>query len=374
MNNKSALALLTPLLILANPVSSMADDKAISLDISGHMKMYMNYARQDGDARAVDILRDVDLTMSGETVLSNGLTVGALINVDADGGDSFAVQDSFVYLSGNWGQLSMGMENSASFDLQVEAPSADQNVDGMQSFVNPVNYSAAGLSGTNFEQDVSVNGLDYDNDLTAGIDKITYLTPLFSGFQAGVSYTPDVANFSPASRSTAGNNTDNVLDEFGDAWELGARFENALSDKINYVAGAGYSAINVEQTNAASTADTFTEWNTALDVNIGDYGIGAVYTENNGGQITGNDSKTWVAGTDYTIDKITYGASYLHNTHQENTNGTIGANRLAVGAVYEYGPGLTFRGSVSRVNVNVPTAIGSDTDATAVTVGTQILF
>ena len=374
MNKTAKLALLTPLLILANPISSMAEDKAINLDISGHMKMYINYADQDGTARKTDILRDTDVTFSGETALSNGLTVGAAINADGDGGDSFAVEDSFVYASGNWGRLSLGAEDGTAFMLQVAAPSADENVDGIETFVTPFNFSATGLTGTDFETEITSFGLDYDNDLTAGADKISYMTPVFSGFQAAASYTPDVSNFSPASRSTNGNNTDNTLDEFGDAWEIAGRYEGKATDDMSYIIGAGYTSVNTEQTNASSTIDTFTEWNTGIDLDIGAYGIGVIYTENNGGKISGNDSKTWVVGADYTVDAVKYGASWLNNTHEESATTEVDVNRFTAGAVYEYGPGLSFRGSVSYLNADAPASIGGDIDGAAVTLGTQILF
>lgn len=369
---KSSLLLLTPVLILSNPVLVKAEDHPVKLDISGHFKMYGNYAHQDGDARRIDILRDTDVTFSGETLLSNGLTVGALVN--ADGENQFDVEDSYIYASGNWGRISAGMEDGAAFLLQVSAPSADDNVDGLETFVTPFNFSTTSLAGTHFETEVSTFGLDYDNDLTAGIDKISYYTPVFSGFQAGVSYTPDVSNFSPASRGISGNSADNQLDEFGSAWETGVRFENNPSDKFSYRIGTGYTSVDVEQTNGASTVDTYKEWNIGLDFDIGAYGIGAVYTENNGGLVANGDSKTIVLGADYTVGPVKYGTSWLHNTHEESATEDVKSNRITGGLIYEYGPGLSFRGTISHVAVDASSTLGSDVDGTAVTMGTQILF
>jgi outer membrane protein OmpU len=374
MNNKTSLLLLTPLLILATPFEARAEDSPVKLDISGHFKMYGNYDHQDGAVKNVDILRDTDVTFSGETVLSSGLTVGALINADGDGGDGFAVEDSFIYASGNWGRVSFGMEDGAAFLLQVAAPSADDNVDGLETFVTPFNFAGTSLAGTRFETGVSTFGLDYDNDLTAGIDKMSYYTPVFAGFQAGVSYTPDVQNFASVSRGISGNSVDNQLDEYGSAWETGVRYEHKISDIISYKAGAGYTSVGVEQTNNASTVDTYKEWNTAIDFDIGAYGIGAVYTEKNGGLVANGDSKTYVLGADYTVGAIKYGTSWLHNTQDESATEEVKTNRFAAGLVYEYGPGLTFRGSVSHVAADASSTLGGDVDGTAVTVGTQVLF
>ncbi|HAJ89588.1 MAG TPA: porin [Rhodospirillaceae bacterium] len=374
MNKKSSSFLLTPLLILLHPFMAQAEDKPIQFDISGHIKMYGNYIHQDGDVKKVDILRDTDVTFSGETVLSNGLTVGALVNADGDGDDGFAVEDSFIFASGAWGRVSYGMEDGAVFLLQVAAPSADDNIDGLEPFISPINYAATSLAGTHFENSVAAAPLGYANFLTAGIDKMTYMTPVLSGVQAAISYTPDVQNFTPVSRGINGNNPDHQLDQYGSAWETGLRYEHSISDSFSYSAGAGYTNVAVEQRNAASTIDTFKQWNIGLDFDIGAYGIGAVYTADNGGANEDNDRKTFAIGTDYTIGQTKYGASWLHTTHEESSTEKIKANRLTGGFVHEYGPGLSFRGAVSRVSVDVPSTLGGDVDGTSVTIGTQILF
>jgi outer membrane protein OmpU len=374
MNIKSSLLLLTPCFILAHPFVAKADSSPIKLDLSGHIKMYGNYADQDGNANAFDMLRDTDITFSGETTLSNGVTLGAVVNTDGDGGDSFDIEDSFIFAESDWGRLSAGVEDGSVFMLQVAAPSADDNVDGLEPFVSPVNYSVTSLSGTDFEDTVSSSLLGYGNFLTAGTDKVTYITPVFSGLQGGISYTPDVANFSPSSNGTNGNATSDVLDEYGSAWEGALRFENSPSEAFNYRLGGGYTSVGVEQTNGASTVDTFTQWNFGLDIDVGTMGIGGAYTEDNGGVVANNDSKTYVIGVDYTMGAIKYGASWLNNVHEESATEEIEANRLAAGLVYEYGPGLSFRGSVSHVAVDAPSSLGGDVDGTSITIGTQIVF
>lgn len=350
------------------------DDSALKLGMTGHFKMYGNYVDQDEapgrDVNDFDILRDTDLTFTGETTLGNGLTVGVLVNADGDLGDSFEVEDSFIYISGNYGRFSFGLEDSANFQLQVAAPSADENIDGLESFINPVNWSATTLAGSNFESSASSLGFDYDNDATSGFDKITYITPLFSGFQAGVSYTPDMND---GSRGDNGNAPDNIEDELGDAYDVGARFEHEFQT-WKFALGAGYTLVNLEEESAGSTLDDFDEWNVGTNIGIGAYSFGVVYTENNGGSKLDADQKTWVLGADYTFGDYRLGASYLNRKVEENGAGTTAADRYTGGLVYEYGPGLSFRGAVSYVDVNAPSTISDDVDATSVTIGTQILF
>jgi outer membrane protein OmpU len=361
-------------LAVFSTVSVAHAEDGVRLGISGHFKIYTGIASQDESAgtgvRTVDILRDTDMTFSGETQLANGLTVGALVNADGDTGDSFEIEDSFVYASGTWGRLSLGAEDGASFLLQVAAPAADENVDGIEAFVSPINYSQTGLAGTNLETRISSSGFSYGNWNPVG-DKITYLTPVMSGFQAGVSYTPDTNDLDPVSRALDGNNPDGGADEFGPACEIGARYEREL-ESVTFILGAGYSSVDREGATAGN--DDLNEWNVGLDLDIGDYGIGAVYTETNLGLDDDGDSETFVLGADYTMGAVRYGASWLNNDREEGAGLSIDTNRFTVGAVYEYGPGLTLRSSVSHIDSDASAGLGDDVQGTALLLGTEILF
>jgi len=98
-----------------------------------------------------------------------------------------------------------------------------------------------------------------------------------------------------------------------------------------------------------------------------------VYTQDNGGQTQGDNNKTWDAGVDYTTGPYKLGLSYLNNKIQlDSTVNEADTTRYTGGLVYTYGPGMTFRGSVSYVKTALPTV--SDVTATDVLLGTQINF
>jgi predicted porin len=63
-----------------------------------------------------------------------------------------------------------------------------------------------------------------------------------------------------------------------DVWELAARYEGQVSN-VGVIAGAGYTAADLET--AAAGDDDFQEWNVGVDLDIGAFGLGAIYTENN---------------------------------------------------------------------------------------------
>lgn len=245
---------------------------------------------------------------------------------------------------------------------------------------------------------------DYAQDATRNADKLTYLSPVFNGFQAGVSYTPDVGQ-GATSRGMNGVATDDVADQFGDAWELAARYEGQF-DRFGLTLGAGYTHIDLEKENAASAVapyaglvrNAFTDdrqlWNVGGTVSFGGFTFGALYSEDDRGGIandlniartdytTSSDNETWVLGLDYTTGPWKVGASYLNREVENvgvnyNAAGTLvgfsdlETDKYAVGVTYTYGPGMTFRGSVHHAEHEIGS---NDMDATSFLLGTQVNF
>lgn len=172
--------------VAAAPAMAQGDQSALELSLGGYFRGYVTYASQDtavgaGEERHIDILRDTEIHFTGETTLDNGLTLGVHVEAEADMGDGFAVDESYMYASGSWGRVNFGGEDGAAYLLQVAAPSADSNVDGIRQYINPVNYDLMlGVA-------VGPTTFDYGQDLSGSSDKITYLSPVFNGFQAGIS-------------------------------------------------------------------------------------------------------------------------------------------------------------------------------------------
>lgn len=363
--NKLMLSAAAVALTLAASPAIAADDSGVKLNLGGYFKGYANYTNED-NVHSLDIIRDTEVHFGGETTLDNGLTVGAHIEAEADGEDGFGTDESYVYFAGSWGRANFGVEDGAAYLLQVAAPSADDNIDGIRQTINPY----------------AMGSVDYANDQTRGADKLTYLSPVFSGFQAGASYTPQAADITTlgavASRGALGNSTDSDLGEYDGAWELAARYEGMVSN-VGVILGAGYTHASNETDGAVSVdvdgdgindlgpfaLDDFSEWNVGLDLDIGAFGVGAAYTESNLGVDANEDWETVVLGADYTTGPFKVGASYLNS----EVDSVVELERYTAGVVYTYGPGMSFRGSLGYQDEDV-----SDVDATVVSVGTQINF
>jgi hypothetical protein len=363
--------------MIANPAAAQ-----VKLELGGYFKGYGAYVDQDepsttasGDeVNGFDIIRDTEVHFGGETTLDNGLTVGAHIEAQADGGDAFGVDESYVYFAGGWGRVNFGAEDGAGYLLQVAAPSADSNIDGIRQYVQPVNYTVLALaSGASpAAGTVTAGGIDYDMDQSAKSDKFTYLSPIMNGFQAGVSFSPDT----DAAASLAGIGTDEVEDGTGATYEGAVRYEGQFNN-VGVILGAGYAhSENERETTIPAVSQDRKAWNVGADFDIGPFGVGVAYREDDGGtnsSATVDEEETLVIGVDYTTGPFVLGASY----YDQNNTFTVkndDLQRYSGGVTYTYGPGMTFRGSIGHIQHEDSTAANPDADATYVTLGTQINF
>ena len=399
---------------LAVAVPAKAD--GIKLDLAGHFKGYVTWVNQDTETgtseRHFDILRETEIHFTGETTLDNGLTVGVHHEADIDNQntipapDFFLTEESYAYFSGAWGRVNFGKEDGANYLLQVAVPSADENYDGLRQYINPENLALAGAgaldtggvggAGTSFPGRGFANTgkLDYANDATGYANKITYLTPVWSGFQAGASYTPTMnggvsiggsPGFNEGSKAM-GVPAKDLAGTYGDAWEGALRYEGKWQE-LGVTLGGGYTHVSYTSTGAADTADDFNEWNLGGAMTWQQFGLGVAYTSDNGGVHENGRNRTWVVGVDYTTGPFKIGGSYLNNHEGMGvdavgapSNGSFDTTRWAPGVVYTYGPGMTFRGSVGWVRSDIPTdggnagSGGGHVDSTDVLLGTQINF
>ncbi len=108
-----------------------------------------------------------------------------------------------------------------------------------------------------------------------------------------------------------GIGTDNVSDAIGDTYEAAVRYEG-MYNNVGVIVGGGYSFGENEET-IAQPVDDRQAWNVGADFDIGPFGLGAAYLEDNGASdgADADDEETIVVGADYTTGPFKLGASYL---------------------------------------------------------------
>lgn len=406
--------------MMSSPASA-----AVKLDLGGFFRGYGVFADSNEAAGTANSLynfefrRDTEVHATGETTLDNGLTFGAHTEFKVANGSTAVVADeTYGYASGGWGRFNLGVEDGAAYLLQVGAPSADSNVDGLRVMIQALNATVSQQGPTGlFTNSTAFNNttLDYDHADFRNADRLTYLTPKFNGFQGGVSYAPKTG----VTSNTAGMALDNnglglapvsgagiTAADYQDLWEVSARWDGEFQG-LGVSLGAGYSSADVEVSPTTAQVLALVTQDYYLNDGIDTYNFGANFawsgfslggsymrsqtnrvaetvaaTTTGSGDITRD---TWVVGLGYDNGPYHVGASYLD---QQTDYDSVGAglaqaiaatsyesDRYTVGGGYTFGPGMTFRGAVAWGEFDAPgTGSANDNKFTQVTVGTDVQF
>lgn len=423
------LLLVSTALVGALMTATPASAKDTFLNLGGYWRGYGVYADNDEAAganaslRKFEFRRDAEIHFTGESTLDNGLTVGAHFEMKvANGSGAMEADEGYGYLSGGWGRINLGIEDGAVFLLQVAAPSADANIDGMRTNINAV---VLRVNDTATIQDLATalantNAFGNDNYGQADFrtsERLTYMTPKFNGFQAGVSYAPTTG---PAS-NTLGMSNDQTgagggisgaftSASYKDLWEASARWDGEFQG-FGMALGGGYS----DSTNQARYADGvisgwagagddsgnyaivdgLMSWNGGLSVANRGFSLGGAYKHSetqrrdevvDGGALATGDitSKTWLVGAGYDNGPYHVGVSYLKTTLEADALGVAAnnsndvASRLRItqttgGAGYTFAPGMSFRGSVAIGKSDTPDTT-LDNSFTQVAAGLDVKF
>lgn len=404
----------------------------LKLDLGGYFRGYMVYADNDESTTATtyDELRtfafkkDAEVHFTGETTTDMGLTVGVHAEMKLLGnspsnygmggntnpgpgtGYSWSYQDnrgnynlideSYIYFSGGWGRVNFGQEDGAAYLLQVAAPSADSNVDGLrptvQGFTSDVwNDSTAdadwsdpwGNWWTSFTPTSTNTVLGYDNANFRQTDRITYLTPKWNGFQAGVSYAPQMGISFIGDNTGGMSYSDRTGPYYEHLWEASARWDGEFQG-VGISAGGGYSHASTESDDTTTTnfgSDDLTTWDAGLNLTWQGWSLGGAYLHSNTGTASADaDYRVWDVGLGWDNGPWHVGASWWNGDWETNSWGGAGnltddlqIDRYTVGGGYTYGPGMSFRGAVSWMNIDTGTA-NDDTSPIQVTLGTDVNF
>ena len=295
--------------------------------------MFDNDAANSSDR---DFTSEAQIMVNADGTADNGLQYGAKIALDASTSDSANADETALYLAGGWGRVELGDDDGAS-ELGVTAPTVG---------VGQINgsYDDFVVSGdrghfANDRGDTNFKPLDTD-DAT----KVTYYTPRFSGFQAGVSYAPE-----SVSSGENVNFVDTAGLDFKDVFEVAANYSGEFSG-VSVLVGGQYNLGSAKD----SGEEDLNAWGLGAQFGYMGFRVGGGYTDNSdSGQDVGTangDSSSWNLGATYENGPWGVGISYLAadfdvNGDENNYFGTDGNGgeytAWALGATYKVAPGLT---------------------------------
>ena len=218
--------------IAAAPASA-AD--MLSVGVGGYMQQWFGYANRDDDGEdgGWDSQSDSEVHVKGSLEADNGLKYTVHVelegNQNADGASE--IDESFVRVSGDFGQLEMGARDHALVRMHYG-----------------ISDVGVGLTSGDTQKWIPGTYLETAGHAYSGGDdvKLNYISPRMNGIQVGVSYAPDQENENAVATAPAGNDNAswgaavNFSESFGDGtvlFSLGHQNIGKAASEIKYMTG-----------------------------------------------------------------------------------------------------------------------------------------
>ncbi len=357
----------TTALLAAGAFASAAQaSDPIKLQLGGYMEYWVAGAQQDSDYNKVgtnrvnnfDVQGESEIFFKGTTTLDNGMKIGVQVELEGGSNDNGTdvIDESYMWVEGKYGKLIVGSENDAAYLSHISAPEASEMGQGIgegdtnKYLIIPI---------TTLEPQVGV-------DQTGDANKLTYFTPVFYGFQGGISYTP--------SNSTAGDDASSVSETVTKAFTM----DDSWSFVVNY--GGKFSGVGVKATAAyvtsddargnaptgvAKSFDAVRDVSGGLEVSYQGFTVAGsvrrlIASQNSA--LAAKDGLVWDAGIQYAEGPYAVSLSYL-SSEVEGSTSNKGQDELdlwRIGAKYTLGPGVILFGQLAYADstdeTNVSTA------------------
>ena len=228
----------------------------------------------------------------GQGTTDNGLTFG--VNIQLEGNtNADQIDESYLFLSGNWGRVLLGSENSAGYLMTITAPNVGLAINSgsqTQHIALPA-LNGGALFRSPFGATTLEPALDNDGQ------KLTYFTPRFSGLQLGVSYLPDID-------PTGGDRNGLIADTaaYTNGISIGVNYDNEF-DGVGIQASGGFfyaeapdglGVVTTAGGNNVDLGEDFIGYSAGANVSFGGFTVGGSYAEVTEGvlTVTGTDVNT----------------------------------------------------------------------------------
>ena len=349
---------------IANTAS--AQSAKPSLTLSGSSEQEFGYAENDGRLGRVgfDQHSDGEVHFNFKTTLDNGLKISGRIELEGNT-SSDQIDEHFMRITGSFGQITLGSDDNVANGFSIEPPQEGIGIADIDKWVHEQNV------------DGFLNQ-DYDN-ASEDSEKVSYVTPSFAGFKAGISYIPawdQDSNSSPASQTA----------QYSSGWAFGLNYEGKMGG-VSIEAGVNHLTFTDGPSAAMAIGDPRST-NAGVKLGFGGFSIGVT-----GGWVddmrqgTGSDSEL-EDGTMYEIG-VGYGQGpwgVALTYHHGEVDGLTSdpdkdeSDLILLAASYKLGPGVTVHGNVFHADwqgeaSDSDTATTADgNDGTGAVVGIKVSF
>lgn len=357
-------------------IATAASAETPKVTLGGFSDFQAGWTDDDRDAgQSANAFRnDNEIVVKVDGKTDGGLGYGAQIDLEADTTDDANNQGAnasrtFTYLDSKFGRVELGGNRSVGSTMRIDASTLATATGGINGawvfFANPGAGAAIGGNAITTSKLVTEHGRQnqFGDESTYNATKVSYYTPKFAGFQAGVSYTPQID-----ARGQQVNRSDTV--GLTDVINLGLGYEGTFSG-VKLAASGTYETASGEGLTTGTSglgSDDVNAWNLGALVGYKGFSLAGSYGDWSDSGIAGQDGDYYTLGAAYAAGPLGVSATYL-----DSELGTNDFSNLVLGAEYKLAAGLTPYAEVAFYDLDVA-GTANDNDGTTFILGTQVAF
>jgi predicted porin len=333
---KKQLLSATALVAAGALAAGAANAATVKVGVAGYMEQIVGvvFDRQDASGAstttAVSSLAqntEAEVHFKGSGKLDNGIEIVHDVQLEVAGSPSTSgswLDEQYMIVRGNFGQVILGAEDGAGYLMTLGYAGSWATQVGANLMLDRGDWISA-PAGFNRGNSMFLSG-GIDNDS----NKVTYISPRFSGFQAGVSYIPNAnQQTAPCGVAVSGGCNLPTKAVSNEGWSLGLNYVGKF-DNVNVGIAGGY------------------------------------LTSKPGGPGTGQDRKDWIVASSVQFGAFKVAAGV---NRRVNDGGSPGAASSTEGTVYDVGARYTmgansFSIAYSKGSIEGATATSADDEET----------
>jgi hypothetical protein len=304
---------------------------AVNMGFSGYFTQHVAFATVDTGANiealnpggtdfdGLDLFTNAEIWFKPSITLDNGIKIGIDVQLEAGSGpQGDIIDESYMTISGDFGKVIIGSENSAGYKMTVAAPDVSSIFAQSSSLTAFVPYSgtfsntagtASAIAGADLFRG-TLGSTYIENNRNNDANRLSYFSPRFGGLQLGISYARD----SGQGAGAVDNNTTVV-----DIIDIAANYSGSFGGvDINGSARWG--------TASAPGAGTDPEvWGAGFGIGFGGFSFGGSYAEQDG--TAARDGSAFDVGIGFASGPMSYSLTYFEGKNVDNENvGLAGGN------------------------------------------------
>jgi predicted porin len=280
---------------------------ALSMNISGYYTTTLAYTSVDtgatlagADFDGIDLFTNAEIWFKPSLTLDNGIKIAVDVQLEAGSntnGDQ--IDESYLTVSGDFGRVIIGSENSVGYKMTVAAPDVSHLFAQSSSLTGFVPYSSTTAGADIFRGTLGTTYLE--NNRNNDASRISYFSPRFGGLQLGISYARDAGQVNGPVNNNA-TTTDFV--------DIAANYSGSFGG-VDVNASARYG------TASAPGVGTDPEvWGAGLSVGFNGFTIGGSYAEQDG--TAARDGRAYDVGIGYSNGPWAYSLTYFDGENIDN--------------------------------------------------------